>query len=64
MPDITNTHLEAAIIDQKVAGQFAGEKICFRSRLFVRRSLAWRRHTRSAWLQLDPGKNIQDARRG
>ena len=27
--DITNTHLEAAIIDQKVAGEFAGKTYAF-----------------------------------
>ena len=27
--DITNTHLEAAIIDQKVAGEFAGKVYAF-----------------------------------
>ena len=29
MTDITNTHLEAAIIDQKVAGEFAGKVYAF-----------------------------------
>jgi hypothetical protein len=29
MSDITNRHLEAAIIDQKVAGEFAGKTYAF-----------------------------------
>jgi hypothetical protein len=29
MTDITNSHLEAAIIDQKVAGAFAGKRYAF-----------------------------------
>ena len=29
MTDITTTHLEAAIIDQKVAGEFAGKTYAF-----------------------------------
>lgn len=29
MTDITNTHLEAAIIDQKVAGEFEGKQYAF-----------------------------------
>ncbi|MBT1509350.1 hypothetical protein KIP88_02450 [Bradyrhizobium sp. SRL28] len=29
MSDITNQHLEAAIIDQKVAGEFAGKTYAF-----------------------------------
>jgi hypothetical protein len=29
MPDITSTHLEAAIIDQMVAGQFSGTAYVF-----------------------------------
>jgi hypothetical protein len=29
LTDITNTHLEAAIIDQKVAGEFAGKSYAF-----------------------------------
>jgi hypothetical protein len=29
MTDITSTHLEAAIIDQKIAGAFAGKRYAF-----------------------------------
>jgi hypothetical protein len=36
MPDITNTHLEAAIIDQKVAGEFAGKTYAFVAVAFKR----------------------------
>jgi hypothetical protein len=36
MTDITTTHLEAAIIDQKVAGEFAGKSYAFVSVAFKR----------------------------
>ena len=29
MPDITNEHLDAAILDQKVAGAFAGKRYAY-----------------------------------